>query len=149
MVVVFLMVVVLRRRLAPSRDAEFVPNSCYVGHMLRWILLLSALALSCCRYSSNGPCPTYTKCVSHDQAWCQASTHIAMTADIDALDGGIFCQLTPNGHSLYVPFDAGVSGICPTPDQLNYSIDDQLMWGNDTGSQIDDQCCYLVGGGCA
>ena len=71
-----------------------------------------------------------------------------MIADPDAFEGGIFCRLTPNDHSMYVSNDAGVNGLCPTPEQLNYSIDDQFMGGYDAGSQSGDQCCYRVGGEC-
>lgn len=116
-----------------------------LDYMLRLIVLLGTLVLTSCRFGdNNGHCATWTKCVPHDQAWCHAGRYIAVTAP-DLSDGGILCQ----GGSMYVRFDAGTDGVCPTSDELSYELNGEYIVGNDTGSLIDDQCCYSVGGGCS
>jgi hypothetical protein len=118
--------------------------------MLRQVALLSLVVVASCKSGNGtGPCPTWTKCISRESAWCTARTQGANVLDAEVLDAGLACQFDWNGKSITRTYDAGAESVCPTPAEMNYSVGTEHIWGNDPVTQTDDQCCYVVGGGCA
>lgn len=114
--------------------------------------MLSFLVLTACHTDTGmGQCPTSTKCVSLESAWCNARLQgIANVLDAEPLDGGLSCQFQGDSSKPFShTFDAGVESECPTPAQLKYWVGTDPIWASNAVTQNGDQCCYTVGGGCA